>query len=53
MAAQQTRQSQQVSQQPLFYKKVVPLSKERSELYIHPKARRAAGAEAAAVPGVA
>jgi magnesium-protoporphyrin IX monomethyl ester (oxidative) cyclase len=29
-----------------------PLSKERSELYIHPKARRAGGAEAA-VPGAA
>lgn len=45
-------------QQPVVYQirppaPTAPLSKERSELYIHPKQRRPAGAEAAAVPGVA
>lgn len=45
-------------QRPVVYQirppqATAPLSKERSELYIHPKARRAAGVEAAVAPGVA
>jgi magnesium-protoporphyrin IX monomethyl ester (oxidative) cyclase len=45
-------------QQPVVYQirppaPLAPLSKERTELYIHPKARRAAGVEATVAPGVA